>query len=122
MAAAAKVVHLWDRSKLITQGELSHYRELEEQMKTAEKNFEEVSADIELRLRNGAKIEHPEKAIDGELDAKIVPCGKKSVAWKNIVIRLVDRAKGKGAGELYAKKLLNKAKLGDSTKLVVVEA
>lgn len=73
-------------NKQISQMTLKKYRQLENQIAELTTQYKEIKDDIIMRLDDGTSVEI------GERTADIQSIERRSVSWKQVVIRLKDAA------------------------------
>ncbi len=91
--------------KKITQKTLAHFATLVNQIETLNAEMKELKGDLVDSLNKGVKVE------DGPRIAKLTPVEKRSVSWKEVVIREL--------GKVYAGRVLAATKPFTFFKLVV---
>ena len=92
-------------SHSITQFQLARYATLSSQLEALKAEQAQLQQQLIAALSNGASVEA------GARSASLKTCERRSVAWKDVVIRL------KGAG--YASRILSCTKPTGYTKLII---
>jgi hypothetical protein len=98
-------------SQAITQLELAALLSLRGRLHQLEQQVEAAEQSIKMRLESGAELE------PGDRCAELKENFRKSVSWKDVVIRLADRLNL--GGEAYCEKVLASTKPSRTVSLIL---
>ena len=95
----------------ISQEDLEEFILLKRYAREAQAKFDSKEAELREKVEAGAEVE------DGVHTAKLKESFRKSVSWKDVVVRLADRLKLNG--EAYCERVLASTKPSRTISLVV---